>query len=369
MANEKDRDHKAVAVIGCGRIAGHHCRAIQGVEGVDIVAVCDLDTTKAQPYGDEFGVPVYHNYHDMLKAQPEIDIVVIATPSGMHFEHACDVISRYQKHIIVEKPTFMTPEQVRDAYALGREHNCKIFPIFQNRFNKAVQQVKQALSGDALGQVRLVNVRVRWCRPQRYYDLSEWRGTFAMDGGALSNQGIHHVDLLRYLGGEVSEVQAIMQTYGAEIEVEDSVVATLKFASGAIGTLEVTTAARPDDFEASISIVAENGLAQIGGKAVNELEIFTPEPEQCPLNSEDFTGSVYGNGHQFLYQSIADHFLKGTEYLISEQDCYSSIQLLHSFYVSDEQQSRVCLQDNLSSSRMGKPDEALRALYHSPLDA
>ncbi len=352
-----------IAIIGCGRISGHHCRAIRNIKGLEIAAVCDLAEEKSLIYSKEFNVPSFTNYRKMFEQVPDIDTVVIASPSGMHFEHSMEVMSVFKKNIIVEKPTFMKPSEVKLAYECARENDLHIFPIFQNRFNKAVQKVKQALNDGLLGDIHLLSVRVRWCRPQRYYDLSEWRGTYAMDGGALTNQGIHHVDLIRYLGGELTSVNSIMRTLGAEIEVEDTVVSNLEFTSNAIGTLEVTTAARPDDFEASISIVGSKGLAKIGGKAVNELEIFTPSPEDCPKYSEDFTGSVYGNGHEFLYKSIADFFHKDIPYIISEDDCSKSIHLLHSFYVSSERKSPVNPTDQLESKRLGQKDEKLADLY------
>jgi len=360
-------ENKSIAIIGCGRISGHHCRAIQATDGVEIAAACDLDESKAADYGHEFGVPHFTNYREMLKQLEHIDIVVIATPSGMHFEHAMEMITEFGKSVIVEKPTFMKPSQVSVAYAAAKEHGVEIFPLFQNRYNKAVQRVKQAVNDKQIGDVRILSVRVRWCRPQRYYDLSEWRGTFSMDGGAITNQGIHHIDLLRYLGGEVESVKAEMRTLGADIEVEDTVVATITFASGAVGTLEVTTAARPDDFEASISLVGEHGLAQIGGKAVNELEVFSPDESQCHAFSEDFTGSVYGNGHQFLYQSISDHFHLNKPYLISEQDCFNSIKLLHAFYVSNETRQEVNFDNDFESARLGEDNEPLANLYRLPV--
>src|SRR3990167_6033687 len=173
----------------------------------------------------------------------------------------------------MKNPAFMPPEQLHDALAAADRLGLKMFPVFQNRYNKAVRRAKQALDNDELGDIRIVAARVRWCRPQRYYDMAPWRGTFSHDGGALTNQGIHHVDLLRHLGGEVARVNATMRTLGAAIEVEDTVVATLIYGNGAVGNLEVTTAARPDDFEASLSIVGSKGLAQIGGIGVNELQI------------------------------------------------------------------------------------------------
>ena len=360
-----------VALIGCGRIAGHHINSIGAVEGVNLAAVCDLDAAKARPYGEDHDVPWYTNYRTMLAENPGVDTVAIITPSGMHHEHALEMLSDYAKHVIIEKPTFMRPDQLLEAYSVAEHGGFQIFPVFQNRYNKAVRRVKLALERGELGEVRTVSVRLRWCRPQRYYDLAPWRGTYSHDGGALTNQTIHHVDLLRHLGGEVAEVSAIMRTLGADIEVEDTAVATFKYRSGAIGTLEATTAARPDDFEASISFVCAEGLAQIGGIAVNELQIFTPAPEECALNSEDFQGieghgAVYGFGHTDMYRDIRTAGDKGAPFPVTQNDALSTLQLLHAFYRSDEIGQSVDVGPNCQSTRLGKQNEAVSELYRTP---
>ena len=355
-----------VALIGCGRIAGHHCRAILQTPGVQLVAVCDLAHEKTETWTKEFGVPGYNDYRAMLAKHPEIDTVAVITPSGMHFEHSLEILRDHRKNLIVEKPTFMKPSQMREAYQLADKVGVRIFPVFQNRHNKAVQRVRKGLMSGELGDVRLVSVRVRWCRPQRYYDLAPWRGTYAMDGGALTNQGVHHLDLLRYLGGEVKRVTSTMRTLGAKIEVEDTVVGSLVFANGAVGTLEVTTAARPDDFEASISFVCEKGLAQIGGIAVNELQIYTPDPSACQQESEDFSKNVYGNGHLKMYQEIAQDLASGKKYSVTREDGTGTLQLLHAFYRSDEQESRwVDVAVLEESTRLGRADENLANLYRT----
>jgi UDP-N-acetyl-2-amino-2-deoxyglucuronate dehydrogenase len=359
-------DKVKVAVIGCGRIAGHHCRSIVDTDGVELAAVCDLTEEKAVAYGKQFNVPYFTNYRDMFHALPQINTVAVVTPSGMHFEHAAEIMSTHRKNVIVEKPTFMRPSQLKEAFALADRLGLHVFPVFQNRYNHAVQRVWRALEEGELGRTRIVSVRVRWCRPQRYYDLAPWRGTFAQDGGALTNQGIHHVDLLRYLGGEVQRVNATMRTLGADIEVEDSVVATMAYADGAVGNLEVTTAARPGDFEASISLVCEKGLAQIGGIAVNELQVFTPDPAACKANSEDFSGNVYGHGHGKMYRDIAAFFTRRAPYPVNRSDCLGTIQLLHAFYRSDEAGGWVDVEDPAESPRLGRPDDALAALYRTP---
>lgn len=354
-----------VGLVGCGRIAGHHCDSITATPGVDIGAVCDLEFPKAEAYAERYAIPAYRNYREMLREHPEINAVAIMTPSGMHYEHGLEILETFKRHLIIEKPTFMTVSQLDDLYGRAEQNGLEVFPVFQNRYNKAVARVKEGIDSGELGRVQIIAVRVRWCRPQRYYDLAPWRGTFALDGGCLTNQGIHHIDLMRYFGGEIDRVSASMNTYGADVEVEDSVVAAVVFKSGAIGTLEVTTAARFDDFEASISLVGDKGLAQIGGKAVNELEQYTPNEAACTEFSEDFTGSVYGNGHKVLYQQIADYFETGVPFSVSRQDNRNTIGFLNAVYVADERACWIQVDAAGDSARLGKADDRLCDLYRT----
>lgn len=354
-----------VGLIGCGRVSGHHGRSMALLPEVELVAVCDLDMNRAQSYADEFGARAYQDYRKMLTDHPEIDTVAIVTPSGMHFEHALEIVEKFQRHLIVEKPTFMNVDQLNQVYKAAEECARSVYPVFQNRHNLAVQRVKKGLINGELGALRVASVRVRWCRPQAYYDLAEWRGTFSMDGGCLTNQGIHHIDLLRFFGGEVAEVSARMKTLGAEVEVEDTVVGSAVFTSGALASLEVTTAARPDDFEASISLVCEQGVARIGGKAVNELELYTPDPEACASYSEDFTGSVYGNGHRILYEEILADRKNLQAFSVGREDNRKTIELLNAFYMANEQQAWVSV-ENAQSRLLGQSDDTLATLYRTP---
>ncbi|NQU61377.1 MAG: Gfo/Idh/MocA family oxidoreductase [Rhodospirillales bacterium] len=371
MTGNPQKNGLRIALIGCGRIAGHHCKSIAEVDGVELAAVCDLQKEKADAYGEEFSVPAFTSYRDMFARVPDIDVAAVITPSGMHLEHGLEMLGDYSKHVIMEKPTFMRPGNLSKAYGVADEAGLEIFPVFQNRHNKAVRRVKQALAAGELGDVRIVSVRVRWCRPQRYYDMAPWRGTFSHDGGALTNQSIHHVDLIRHLGGEVEKVNATMRTLGADIEVEDTVAATFEFKDGGVGIVEATTAARPDDFEASISIVGSKGLAQIGGIAVNELQVFTPDPKACAAHSEDFQGikghgAVYGYGHVQMYEDIVAFFKDSAPYPVSREDCLGTLKLLHAFYRSDESQGWVDVESDEESNRLGQPNDDISKLYRTP---
>ena len=323
-----------VALIGCGRVAGHHALSISKIpELMNLVAVCDLVIDRANELAAHHNVFAYYNYFKMLKEHPEIDVVSVITPSGMHFEHALDVICDFKKHVIIEKPMVMTLTQGRELKKKANINGVKIFPVFQYRFNKSVQRVKSTHDNNDLGELFLATVRTRWCRPQKYYDRDPWRGTYSHDGGALTNQGIHHLDLLRYLAGEVKKVNAQMKTFGVHVEIEDTIVANLEFESGAIGIIEITTAARPDDFESSISVLGDKGLAIVGGWATNDLITFSPDPEQEALNSEIFP-DVYGFGHKQIYIGVYESIVNNGKPAVEFEDGIKTIQLLHSIYRS-----------------------------------
>ena len=145
-----------VALIGCGRVSGHHCRSVIGTKGAELIAVCDLEIAKARAYQDQFGAKAYVNYRQMLAEHPEINTVAIITPSGMHYEHGLDIIENYRKNVIVEKPTFMKPSQLIRAYESAARNGVNIFPVFQNRHNRAVRRVKQGFLSGELGKVRVV---------------------------------------------------------------------------------------------------------------------------------------------------------------------------------------------------------------------
>ena len=351
-----------VGLIGAGRIAGHHIRALQNNSQFKVISICDLNKLKAENYSHKFKLNVYRHYDEMLTQEKALDLIVILTPSGMHYTHATDILKKYKKHLLIEKPTALKTSQIKNLYKLASKYKKKIFPVFQNRYNKSIIKIKDLIKKKELGKIRIASLQLRWCRPQRYYDLSVWRGIYSHDGGALTNQGVHYIDLLRYLFGEVKTVSAIMRTLGAKIEVEDSVVANLEYLSGAIGNLEVTTAARPDDYGATISIIGSKGFAQIGGLAANKIEIFTPRPSICKRFSENIP-DAYGFGHFKLYKDVSYDLLNIKKFPINKQDCFKTIQFLNSFYVSDERKRKVNVNKILDSKRLGKKNDKISKLY------
>ncbi len=346
------------AIIGCGRISYRHIEAIQANDRAELVALCDLNLERAQEMAEGLDVKLYQNYNKMLDTE-EIDAVCIMTPSGMHPEHAIDIIKKYRKHIVVEKPMALRISDGERLIQTAKENGVELFVVHQNRFNKAITKIKSAVDQGILGRITMGTIRLRWSRGQSYYDRDPWRGTWALDGGALTNQTIHHIDLLQWLCGEVESVSAVAKTQLVDVEVEDSAVAWLKFKNGALGTIEATTAVRPPnkDLEASISLLGDHGTVIVEGAAVNKLTTWTVNDEDISEYAED-PPNVYGFGHNIIIDNVVDVLLDGGEPLVSGEEAMDSIRLLNAIYRSIELNGReLQLSEQPVSDRFGVLDD------------
>jgi UDP-N-acetyl-2-amino-2-deoxyglucuronate dehydrogenase len=232
-------------IVGCGMISSFHAKALADVRGAKLVACFDTRAESAEKFAAANRCKAYTNLDKML-ADPEVGAVTIATPSGAHMEPAV-AAARAGKHVIVEKPLEITLKKCDRMIEACDKAGVKLAAIFPSRFHDASLKLKRAIDAGRFGRLTLGDSYVKWFRTQAYYDSGAWRGTWALDGGgALMNQAIHSVDLLTWLMGPVVEIQAQAATLAHErIEVEDTVVATLRFENGALGVLEATTAAYP----------------------------------------------------------------------------------------------------------------------------
>jgi UDP-N-acetyl-2-amino-2-deoxyglucuronate dehydrogenase len=352
------------AFVGCGRVAFHHKDMIQSLSDYNVRAVCDLNENKSIDLSKEFNCKVYKNYREMLMSE-DLDLLILATPTGAHYYHAIDILDTKPVNILLEKPMVLNVSHGLELHEKAESLGINIFPVYQNRFNKAVQFVKNAIEANELGEIRLATVRVRWCRPQRYYDLASWRGTYSMDGGAYVNQGIHFIDILRFLGGEVAEAISSFGRLGANPEAEDTGLSMLKFKNGAMGAIEITMSARPKDFEASVSIVGSKGIAELGGVCTNKLVKYSPDEREEVLQSEDVPIS-YGLGHKAIFQKIANTMLLHEPPPIGFNDGLETIKLLHTLYRSNEEQKWIKSDDNFQSFRLGEKSPELLAEYLTP---
>jgi len=350
------------ALVGCGRIAKRHSELLgrNQIEGASLVAVCDIIEIKAKNIGEQFGVPYYTDMDDMMQKE-DIDVVSVLTESGYHSKHVNN-LAKFGKHIVVEKPMALTLDDADGMIMACYENNVRLFVIKQNRFNVPVVKMREALEADRFGKLVLGTVRVRWSRDQNYYDQAWWRGTWAMDGGVLTNQASHHVDLLEWMMGDVESVFAKSTTALVDIEAEDTAVVTLKFKNGALGILEATTAVRPKDLEGSISILGEKGTVEIGGFAVNKMlhwnfvESQDEDSEVMDKYSEN-PPNVYGFGHQAYYEHVVDSIMNNRAQMIDGLVGRKSLELVCAIYESIETGKEVFLRFKPTKCRLGKISE------------
>lgn len=231
-------------IVGCGVIGRTHAAAVACLEGAELVAVADTVPERAGPLADTYDIPAYPDLASML-ADASIDAVTVCTASGLHGEHAREAM-RAGKHVIVEKPIEITLPAIDHTLAVQREMGVKLAVISQHRFDPAAQRVHELLAAGAFGTPVLANAHILWWRSQEYYDSGDWRGTWALDGGGvLMNQSIHSIDLLQWFMGPVRGVSAYTGTLAHQIETEDTAVAALRFANGALGSIAATTSAYP----------------------------------------------------------------------------------------------------------------------------
>jgi UDP-N-acetyl-2-amino-2-deoxyglucuronate dehydrogenase len=295
-----------IALVGCGRISKNHFEAIDKIDGLELVAVCDTDAERAKQAGTQWQVPYFTSYDRML-AESKADIVTIATPSGLHPEQGV-AAARAGKHVVMEKPMAISLTGADALVQACDKAGVQLFVVKQNRLNPPIQLLKRAVDRNRFGRIYMASCTVHWARPQEYYDQAPWRGTWEFDGGAFMNQASHYVDLIQWLMGPVESVMAKTATLARRIETEDTGIAILKFRSGALGTIEVTMLAYPRNLEGSLTILGEKGSAKVGGTAVNKIEHWDfadpDEDDKLVESANTNPPSVYGLGHQGYYRNV-----------------------------------------------------------------
>ena len=348
-----------VALIGCGRISVRHSQLLGNhvIKGAKLTAICDIEHKKTDAIKSEFDVATYGDMDELMQNE-SIDIVVVLTPSGLHAKHVVN-LSKYGKDIMVEKPMALTLDDADAMIEACDKNNCRLFIIKQNRFNLPVVKLREAYETGRFGKLVLGTVRVRWARHQSYYDQDLWRGTWAMDGGVLTNQASHHVDMLEWIMGDVESVFSYSATALVDIEAEDTAIVMLKFKNGALGVIEATTATRPKDLEGSISILGEYGNVVIGGFSVNRMQSWNFEKKQKDddLVLENFSvnpPNVYGFGHQAYYEHVVDCVSNKGPNLVDGLQGRKSLELISAIYESIETRKEVFLRFKPKKCKLGQ---------------
>jgi len=333
-------------LVGCGRVSANHVRACQEhSEDCELVAVCDIDEERVRQTAETAGACAYTDYAEML-ARDDIDVVSICTPSGLHPEHGV-MASEAGKHVVSEKPMAISIEGCDELIRVCDKNQVRLFVVKQNRLNTTMQLLKRAMDRGRFGRIYGVYVNVFWQRPQRYYDMAKWRGTWEFDGGAFMNQASHYVDALYWLVGEVESVVAVTGTLGRKIEAEDSGSAVLKFRNGVIGSINVSMLVYPKNLEGSVTVIGEKGTVKLGGVAINRFEKWEfaeyDDDDRLVVESNYEPPNVYGFGHTAYYRNVLDVLQGRCEPETDGRSGRKSLELIVAIYRSAREGVRVAL--------------------------
>lgn len=336
-----------IALIGCGMISEFQSKAISALPDAQIIGYFDTVAEMARKRASEFGGKAYATIEELL-ADKSVEVVSICTPSGTHMEPAVQA-ARAGKHVMVEKPIEITPQRVDTILEACREAKVTLGAIFPRRFQESSRVLKHAVESGRFGRICLADVYIKWYRSQEYYDKGGWRGTWKLDGGgALMNQGIHGIDLLQWIMGGIVEVSAFTATLGHKIEVEDTAVAAVRFANGALGTIEGTTGSWPgakikiEISGMSGSVVLEDEVIQSWrfqdeGPADEAIrQKFGPEASMSGGGASDPRAISY-EGHRLQFEDFVRAIRTGTRPYCSGEDGRAAVAIITSIYRSAQE--------------------------------
>lgn len=330
------------ALIGCGRISPNHIAA--AIENkLDVVAICDIIPEKMEDklikYGLSDKTKRYTNYIELIETEKP-DLVAICTESGKHGQIALNCLDA-GCNLIIEKPIALSLEEADEVIKKASEKNLKVCACHQNRFNKSIQKIREAIESKRFGKLFYGTAHIRWNRGYEYYSKAKWRGTWEQDGGALMNQCIHNIDLLRWMmGNEISEVIGLTDNLNHKfIEAEDLGLALIKFSNGSYGLIEGTTTIYPKNLEETLYIFGEKGTVKAGGQSVNIIEEWRfadllDNPDEIKLMYHENPPNVYGFGHKPLYADVIDAIINDREPYVTATDGRNALELVLAIYKS-----------------------------------
>ena len=351
-----------VVIVGCGRISKKHILSlIENYKHAEIVGLCDLNSKNIEiclnlikEISKKKSISVtpkifedYKNFiEDIKNNKMHADLVVLATPSGLHPEQVKDAAS-VGLNVCTEKPMATKFKDGKEMIKACEKAKVHLFVVKQNRYNKTLQLVKRQVENNRFGQISLISVNVFWQRPQSYYNEEKWRGTSKLDGGALLNQASHYVDLLTWMIGPLKTISASKSTIGRSIEVENNAAIQMEWLNGAIGTMSVSMNVFPKNLEGSITILGEKGSVKVGGAAVNNIEIWEFSDKHPDDNEVEIANSLTPNkntlGHVPYYENLFA-FLRGEESTICDgYEGLKSLETIEAAYISSNQKKVIKL--------------------------
>ncbi len=342
-----------IFLVGCGRILQKHLDSINVLNTkLKIVGVSDVKKNRLKQISKKLNVKGFLDYKIGIK-KTNPDIVSILTPSGDHAKNILDILE-LKKHIIVEKPMCLKISDGKKIISSVKRNKKRVFVVMQNKFNLTVLKLRKDIKKSLFGKIFHSSVIVRWKRDQGYYNNDSWRGTWKHDGGVISNQASHHVDLLRTIMGEPKSIFAVTSKHIAKIQCEDSALIIFKFKSKKTAIMEATTAMRPKNIEGSFSIMGTKGSAKIGGFALNKFDYYNISKKINLLKYETNPKSVYGFGHVKFYKHVLSSIKKNKKSEFEASEALKTVKIINAIYKSVEKQREIFFDENLNSKKLGK---------------
>ncbi len=333
-------------LIGCGRISERHFDAIDQIPDAEIITCCDIIEERARNAAQKYKLKNYYTDYIQMLDTEKIDAVLICGPSGLHPQMGINAANR-GIHVISEKPMGINLSQADELIKACDINKVQLFVVKQNRLNPPIQLLKKSIEKGRFGRIFSVNATVRWTRPQSYYDMAKWRGTWEFDGGAYLNQASHYFDLLHWLIGPVESVMSFTATLNHQLEVEDMGMGIIKFRNGALGSIEVTMNTFPRNLEGSITVMGEFGTVKIGGIAVNKIEHWEfkdyDDDDRLVTDSQTVPSNVYGFGHIGFLSNVVEVLQGKAEPKTDGRDGRKSLELILAMYESARSGKKVAL--------------------------
>lgn len=331
-----------VALVGCGRISSKHIEAIKNTDGLSLVACCDTVEEKAAKVAAENNCIAYTDLDTMLD-ETNAELVSICTPSGLHPQHVVKVAS-HRKHALSEKPFGCSIKACEEAIKACDDNEVHLFVVKQNRLNPSIQLLRKAFEERRFGKLYMILANVLWTRPQSYYDEASWRGTWELDGGCLSNQASHYVDLVQWFGGSIEDVRSVASTQARNIQAEDTISVSIRFTGGTIGNINATTLVYPRNLEGSLTLIGERGTARVGGFALNKIEHWEfdayHEMDKLVANTSTNPSNVYGHGHTPFYEHVF-RTLNGLEKPFTDGvEAIKTVEIIEAAYASSQKKGK-----------------------------
>ena len=342
-----------IFLVGCGRILQKHLDSINILNNkIKIVGISETKKKRLKQISKKLNVKGFLDYKIGIK-KTNPDIVSILTPSGHHTKNILDILE-LKKNIIVEKPMCLKISDGKKIISAAKRNRKRVFVVMQNKFNLTVLKLREDIEKSLFGRIFHSSVIVRWKRDQKYYNNDSWRGTWRYDGGVISNQASHHLDLLRTIMGEPKSVYAITSKHMAKIQCEDTALIIFKFKNNKTAIMEATTAMRPKNIEGSFSIMGSKGSAKIGGFALNKFDYYNVSKKINLSRYETNPKSVYGFGHVKFYKHVLYSIKTNKRSEFEAVEAIKTVKIINAIYKSVETRKEIFFDENLNSKKLGK---------------